>query len=371
MANDNISLQESQPIALGSESKTETELTVKDPTLLKQALLEKLKSLMNVHGEISLPCVPAMLDEYLQLVQNLLKTLGQTLTEDNFNNLKELITKGLGEGYKLSPHARLLVSFLPAEEAKGLASGITINTKVLVESVADKYQKWPQIRQEPLFGSHPDAKVMTIAAELGDRETTKILDIGAGTGRNTIPLAKLGYTVDAIELTPAFMEKLTAEVNNQNLPVKVIQGDILEPLLRMKAAYYKLAIASEVLSHFRYTDQVRLFLAKMCDALRSGGLLLFSVFLAVDDYEPDNFVKEMSEVSWSYIITRKELQAAMEDLPLELISDESVIEYEQKNLPQEAWPPTTWFVNWAMGRDLFPISKNPPMELRWILLKRT
>ncbi|MFB2834309.1 class I SAM-dependent methyltransferase [Floridanema evergladense] len=370
MANDNISLQESLPAPSVSESKTETELIIKDPNILKQALLEKVKSLMNVRGEIALPCVPAMLDEYLQLVQNLLKTLGQNLNEENFNNLKELITKGLTEGYKLSPHARLLVSFLPAEEAKGLASGVTINTKVLVESVADKYQQWPQIRQEPLFGSHPDAKVMKIAAEIGEPKTTTILDIGAGTGRNTIPLAKLGYPVDAIELTPAFIEKLNTEINNQNLPVKVIQGDILDPLLRMKVARYKLAIASEVLSHFRYTEQVRLFLAKMCDTLRSGGLLLFSAFFAIDDYEPDNFVKEMSEVSWSYIITRKELQAAMEDLPLELISDESVIEYEQKHLPPEAWPPTTWYVNWAMGRDLFPISKNPPMELRWILLKR-
>jgi len=370
MANDNISLQESQPIASVSESTTESQITVKDPNFLKQALLEKLKSLMNVKGEISLPCVPAMLNEYLNLVENLLKTLGQTLNEENSENLKQLINKGLVEGYKLSPHARLLVSFLPAEETKGLASGITINTKVLVESVADKYQKWPEIRQEPLFGSHPDAKVMSVAAQLGEPNNTTILDIGAGTGRNTIPLAKLGYPVDAIELTPAFMEKLTAEVNNQNLPVKVFQGDILEPLLRMKVAHYKLAIASEVLSHFRYTEQVRLFFAKMCDTLRSGGLLLFSVFLAVDDYEPDNFVREMSEVSWSYLITRKELKAAMEDLPLELISDESVIEYEQKHLPTEAWPPTSWYVNWAMGRDLFPISKNPPMELRWILMKR-
>ncbi|MBE9228650.1 class I SAM-dependent methyltransferase [Phormidium sp. LEGE 05292] len=370
MANDNISLQETQPIALVSEPKTDTELTVTDPKLLKQALIEKVKSLMNVRGEISLPCVPAVLDEYLQLVHNLLKTLGQNLTDENLNNLKELIVKGLTEGYKLSPHARLLVSFLPADEAKGLASGVTINTKVLVESVADKYQKWPEIRQEPLFGTHPDAKVMAIAAQLGEPETTKILDIGAGTGRNTIPLAKLGHPVDAIELTPAFIEKLTTEINNQNLPVNLFQGDILEPLLRMKVAHYKLAIASEVLSHFRYIDQVRLFFAKMCDTLRSGGLLLFSAFLAVNDYEPDNFVKEMSEVSWSYIITRKELKTAMEDLPLELISDESVIEYEQKHLPPEAWPPTTWYVNWAMGRDLFPISKKPPMELRWILLKR-
>jgi SAM-dependent methyltransferase len=369
MANDNISLQESQPIASVNESTTESE-TVKDPKFLKQALLEKLKTLMGIKGEFSVPCVPAMLDEYLQLIENLLKTLGQTLTAENYENLKQLINKGIAEGYKLSPHARLLVSFLPADETRGLASGITINTKVLIESVADKYQQWPKIRQEPLFGSHPDAKVMAVAAQIGEAKSTTILDIGAGTGRNTIPLAKLGHSVDAIELTPAFAEKLTTEVTEQNLPVKVIQGDILEPLLRMKVANYKLAIASEVLSHFRYSDQVRLFLAKMCDTLRSGGLLLFSAFLAVDDYEPDNFVREMSEVSWSYIITRKELKAAMEDLPLELVSDESVIEYEQQHLPTEAWPPTTWYVNWAMGKDLFPISKNPPMELRWILLKR-
>jgi hypothetical protein len=78
----------------------------------------------------------------------------------------------------------------------------------------------------------------------------------------------------------------------------------------------------------------------------------------------------MSELSWSYLITRQELQAAIEGLPLEIISDESVIEYEQKHLPDSAWPPTPWFVSWASGRDLFPVQEIPPLELRWILVKR-
>lgn len=369
MPNDNISLKESQAIpSVNAANKQSAAVT--EPTFLKQALVEKLKSMIGLQGEFYLPCVPTMLEEYVQLVNGLLKAMGQNVTPEIVENLRQLIAKGLSEGYRLSPHARLAVSYLPADDSRGLASGITVNTKILVESVADKYQKWPQIRKEPLFGSHPDAKIMAIAAELGEPATTRILDVGAGTGRNSIPLAKLGYPVDAVEITPVFAEKLTESATAENLPIKVMQGDILDPLLRMKAAYYKLAIASEVLSHFRYTDQVRLFLAKMCDALRSGGLLLFSAFVAVDDYQPDNFVREMSEVSWSYIITRSELQSAMEDLPLELVSDESVIEYEQNHLPKEAWPPTTWYINWATGRDLFPINQTPPMELRWILLKR-
>jgi len=370
MTNDNIILPKNQSISSINESTNTTASSITDPNFLKLALMEKLKTLIGIQGELTLPCVPAMLNEYLDLLQNLLRVLGQTLTPENYENLRQLISKGLAEGYKHSPHARILVSFLPAEEAKGLASGITLNTKVIVESVADKYQKWPQIRQEPLFGSHPDAKIMTIAADLGEPKNTPVLDIGAGPGRNSLPLARLGHSVDAIELTPVFIEKLTAAANSENLPIKVTQGDILDPLLRMKVAHYKLAIASEVLSHFRYPEQVRLFLAKMCDVLRSGGLLLFSAFLAVDDYEPDNFAREMSEISWCYLITRIELQAAMEDLPIELLSDESVLEYEQNHLPGEAWPPTSWYVNWATGRDLFPISKNPPMELRWILLRR-
>lgn len=368
MADDNFSIAQSTPIPSVSDADNNSSLA--EPKLLELALVAKLKTTIGAQGEFIFPCVPTMLSEFLRLLEGLLKLLGQNPTPENTENLRQLLEKGLLEGYRISPHARLVVTYLPAENAKGIASGITINTKVMVESLADKYQSWPQIRQEPLFGTHADAKVMEIASHLGDPAKAKILDVGAGTGRNSIPLAKLGHRVDAIELTPIFAEKLSAAAIAENLPIEVIQGDILDPLLRLRAANYKLVFASEVLSHFRHNDQVRLFLAKMCDYLLSGGFLLFSAFLAINNYQPDQFAREMSEISWSYMITPDDLASAIDGLPLEFISNESVVEYEQKHLPKEAWPPTNWYMGWATGRDLFPIQQNPPMELRWILLKR-
>jgi 2-polyprenyl-3-methyl-5-hydroxy-6-metoxy-1,4-benzoquinol methylase len=369
MHNTKIVLAESEQTSPESES-TNKSLPVTDPNILKLALAERLKKLIAVQGEFHLPCMPTMLDEYLKLITGFLKLLGQQFTQEEADALQKLIANNLSEGFRTSPHSRLILNYKPADAKAGLASGITINTAVHVESVADNYETWPQLREEPLFGSHPDAKVMAVATELGDPSNSPILDVGAGPGRNSLPLAKLGYPVDAIELTPIFAQKLSDASTAEGLPVNVTQGNVLDPLLRMRIAHYRLAIAAEVVSHFRYTEQVRLFLAKMCDALQSGGLLLFSAFIAADGYEPDDMVREMSEVSWSYLITRSELLSAMEGLPLEMLSEESVIEYEQSHLPKEAWPPTTWFVNWATGRDLFPIQQQPPMELRWLLARR-
>lgn len=369
MPAENLPLAESQP-TLSVSNATDKNQTITDPEVLKLALATKLKTMTAVQGDFYFPCVPSMVGEYVQLLVGLLKLLGQNPTPEHINNLRQLVEKGISDGFQISPHARLIVNYQPAEANKGLAGGITINTKVHVETLADKYKTWPETRKDPLFGSHPDAKVMAVLSQLGDPARTPILDVGAGTGRNSIPLAKLGHPVDAIELTPIFAEKLSASIIAENLPIKVIQGDVLDPLLRMKPAYYKFAIASEVVSHFRYTDQVRLFLAKMCDGLQTGGWLLFSAFLAANDYEPDILARQMSELSWCYLISRDELKSAMDGLPLEMISEESAIEYEQNHLPKEAWPPTSWYVSWATGRDLFPLPQNPPMELRWILLKR-
>ena len=151
-----------------------------------------------------------MLEDYLKLLSDFLKNLGQNLDSAQTENLKILIANALAEGFKNSPHANLIVSYFPANSQAGLAGGITLNTKIQIESMAQKYHSWPDIRPEPLFGSHPDAKVIAIAAELGEPGKAPILDVGAGPGRNSLPLARLGHSVDAIELTPIFAEKLSS-----------------------------------------------------------------------------------------------------------------------------------------------------------------
>lgn len=351
-------------------TKTEPLPVVTDPAVLEQIVINKLNTRIYPRGELVMPCVPALLDHYVQRLKVLFETLGKGFSEAEIEQLRQVLGRRLEEGFRTSPHSSVILKY---EAAKPPDVGLTCNLTTAISSVAEQYKNWTETRKPPLFGSHPDAKVMAVAKEeLGqDPSSTPVLDVGAGTGRNTLPLARLGYLVHAIELTPAFVHQIQGSANGEGLPVVVTEGNILDPMVRMRPAHYKLAIVSEVTSHFRDADQLRLLMAKMCDVLRTGGLLLFNLFLTVDGYEPDPRVKEMSEIAWSRLFTPAELKSAMDGLPLEIISNESVIEYEQKHLPAEAWPPTGWFVNWATGRDLFPIvNGQPPMELRWILCKR-
>lgn len=337
--------------------------------LLKTAIQEKLKSLTIARGELILPCVPALLDDYVRQIEGLLQNLGQHLQPEEISTLRQALSSQLAEGFQASPNAHLIISYQPPHAVSGLSQGVKLDVKVKIESLESHYHNWIATREGPLFGSYADAKVMKIASQLGNPENVPILDIGAGVGRNTLALARQGYPVDAIELTPEFAQKLAIAAEAEELPVNVIEGNVLDPMLRMAAAHYKLVAIAEVVSHFRDLNQIRLLLAKVSDALQPGGLLLFSTFLAVEGYEPDEVVRQLSQTAWSYILTRLELTSAMADLPLKIISDESVFEYERQHLPPEAWPPTPWFPSWTRGRDLFP-TETSPMELRWILCQR-
>ncbi|NEQ35157.1 MAG: class I SAM-dependent methyltransferase [Okeania sp. SIO3I5] len=340
---------------------------VTSPVILKKAIVYKLDSYISGRGELVLPCLPGMLDYYTNIVENLFSHLGRPMPTERQQQLRQMIEKGLAEGFNISAAAMLVIEYeLVKPPKKGMACQVTIRTPTLGE----QYKAWVAQRKPPLFGSHPDAKVLATVAEFGEN-ATKILDVGGGTGRNALPLARKGHYVDVLELTPAFIEQLQTAIVTENLSMNVIEGDILDPLTRLQPAFYQLAIATEVVSHFRDVDDLRLFLAKMSDVICSGGLLLFNIFLAVDEYVPDEVVREMAQLCWSSLFTSEELTTAMEGLPLAIVSNELVIEYERQHLPETAWPPTSWFESWATGRDIFPLANGkPPLELRWILCRR-
>ncbi|HEY9837214.1 MAG TPA: class I SAM-dependent methyltransferase [Vampirovibrionales bacterium] len=334
---------------------------------IQEKHFKQLQSQFQARGEILFPCVPELLHLYLDQITALFSSLNSVIEPTTLAKLPKELEQQLISGFATSPHSKLILTYKPSPR------GVTLQLKPFISSVADQYHDWVKLREPPLFGTHPDAKVMAIAAQFANPTDSPLLDIGAGTGRNTFPLAQQGYPVDAVELTPAFVEQIQKAAQAQKLPVRGILGDILDRQLKLQPAYYQGVILCEVIaSHFGSVDRLRLLLARICDTLRPGGLLLFSLFLAVDDYEPDKLTRELSQVTWSCIFTRSELAAAMEKLPLTLLSDESVVEYERQHLPTAAWPPTGWFIKWCQGENLFPLQNpgKPPMELRWILCQR-
>jgi 2-polyprenyl-3-methyl-5-hydroxy-6-metoxy-1,4-benzoquinol methylase len=321
-------------------------------------------------GQLKMPAVPSFIEEHIQQIAKVLKALRQDINIEELNQWKNMIAAKLPQWFQASPNAYLIINYQPLDPDLGLAGGVNLTITGKIKSIEDSYHQWTEIRKGALFGTHPDAKVMNIAQTLGETASVSMLDVGAGTGRNSLALAQLGYPVDALELTQILCDRLQQTAIKENLFLNIIQGDIFNSELILPLAPYKLIILAEVIaSHLRSPQQVRQLIIRLCELLQPGGLLLFNTFLAVDGYQPPQKVRELAQFYWSYVMTREELQSSLEGLPLTIIADESVHDYEKTHLPPEGWPPTSWFINWSTGRNVFPLKMTPPIELRWITIK--
>jgi 2-polyprenyl-3-methyl-5-hydroxy-6-metoxy-1,4-benzoquinol methylase len=332
------------------------------PSLLAQTLAQ---------GTLRMAALPSLIDQHLKQIRRLLEALGQKITEDEVAGWRGAIAPLLHRLFQQSPNAYLVVRYRVLDPAHGLTSGIALELSGEVTSIEAEYQSWTHTRQGPLFGAHADAKVLDVAAQVGDPAHAPVLDIGAGTGRNSLALAQQGFVVDALELAPALVEQLTQAKDAANLSLNVIEGNILDPQLLLPHQQYKLIFLSEVVaSHFRSVDEVRQLFVRLSALLQPGGILLFNTFMAVEGYLPTPAVRELAEAFWSCVFTDSEIHRAMADQSLQLISNESAANYEKTHLPEAAWPPTDWYVSWATGRNLFSTIEQPPVELRWMLWQR-
>jgi hypothetical protein len=106
--------------------------------------------------------------------------------------------------------------------------------------------------------------------------------------------------------------------------------------------------------------------------LAPGGRLVFNAFLPRIGYEPDEAARQFGQQAYTSIFTYAEMAAAAAGLPLAFVADDSAHDYEQQNLPDGAWPPTSWYADWASGLDVFDVPRHEsPIELRWLVFEKT
>lgn len=332
-------------------------------------MVRRLPRRLAASGQVLFPAVPSLVDLYAESLTNIFASLGRIFKPNEVEHLKGILKRKLDAAFAESPYSKVVVDYGTEPPPSTLLS-YTISHRVI--TIGDEYAEWVANRTPPLFGAHPDAKVLDLARSLGEPASVTVLDVGAGTGRNTIPLAREGFPTDAVELAPALATSLREELQKAGVGAQVFEGDALDPKLEIPARRYRLVISAEVVaSHFRNVNQLRALFERAAEWLAPGGLLLFSMFLTSGGYKPDSIARELSEVMWCCVFTRKELDAAVEGLPFTKVSDESTHDYEHEHLDASAWPPTGWFAEWARGLDLFDVpAEKSPLELRWLVYRR-
>ncbi|CAM4471227.1 tellurite resistance protein TehB [Mycobacterium basiliense] len=336
-----------------------------DPSVLRKAMVRRLHRRALADGQIALPAVPGMIDEYVKICENFCAGLGVHYTAEQTAQLKTALQGALDTAYRSSPRSNIVISFQSP-------FGTMVNYRVKGEgwTIEADYDHWVDTRQPPLFGTEPDARVWALAGEAADPATHRVLDIGAGTGRNALALARRGHPVDAVEMTPKFADIMRAEVVRESLDVRVIQEDVFAAMDGVDSDY-QLIVLSEVVPDFRTTAQLREMFELAARLLAVGGCLVFNTFVARPGYIPDGSALQLGQQCNTMIFTRDQVTDAAAELPLELVGDDSAYRYEKEHLPEGAWPPTGWFDGWASGLDVFDVEREEsPIELRWLVYRK-
>ena len=104
-----------------------------------------------------------------------------------------------------------------------------------------------------------------------------VLDVGCGSGWQSLELARRGSRVVAVEPAPSFLPPLRAAARREGLPVDARRGHALALPLR-EGETFDLALATfDVLNHLDRHEDLGPALAAVARALRAGGHLLFDL----------------------------------------------------------------------------------------------
>ena len=119
-----------------------------------------------------------------------------------------------------------------------------------------------------------------IEKELGFDKSKNILDIGCGTGRHAIELAKRGYKVTGIDLSKAQLERAKEKAKGVNLDIEFIQKDARQ--LEHEDLFDAVIMICEGAFPLMETDEMNFkILQNAARALKENGKFIFTTLNAL------------------------------------------------------------------------------------------
>ncbi len=124
----------------------------------------------------------------------------------------------------------------------------------------------------------------------------RAVDLGAGCGFQSIPLAGLGFSVTAIDLDRKLLEEL--RMHASDLDITVVQADLLQFDEHVRAPVELVVCMVDTLLHLERKADVSTLFVKVGSVLEPGGKLILSFRdLSRDATELDRFIPVRSDDS--------------------------------------------------------------------------
>jgi SAM-dependent methyltransferase len=131
-----------------------------------------------------------------------------------------------------------------------------------------------------------------ISAMLGDPEPSscRILDVSAGIGTQSLPLAEMGYEVVARDLSPNAIRRLRREAQTRGLSIDADTADMREVRNSVSGLFDAVVSFDNSIPHLLTDAEIRASFSEFGRLLAPGGQLLVSVRdYASVNREPSSF----------------------------------------------------------------------------------
>jgi SAM-dependent methyltransferase len=143
---------------------------------------------------------------------------------------------------------------------------------------------WDKIfKTEGRFFPEPFPRFNEALQVFKDHDCSEILDLGCGSGRHLVHLAKEGYRVIGLDISPTGLRLTREWVDEENLEADLVLADMREPL-PFRDGSFRGVLSTQVIHHARIAS-VRSAIQEIWRVLGSGGVVFVTVSGRKDEGE--------------------------------------------------------------------------------------
>ncbi|MCD4759326.1 methyltransferase domain-containing protein [archaeon] len=138
------------------------------------------------------------------------------------------------------------------------------------DRVVDKYDKKRFLSKGGKFVDSNEKEI--VGSLFKEKKNQNILDVGAGTGRFSILLAKQGHNITCLDQSKEMLEILDKKSKQEGLNLSLIKGDALK--LPFQDNIFDACVSIRVLWHFKNPEKL---LEEMIRVTKKDGIIIFDL----------------------------------------------------------------------------------------------